>query len=1516
MAGRVNVKFVVLLSVLLVAVAAGVGTLAALIIFKSGEDLARLGDAKMAEGDYAAAENLYSRAVNHDPYNAEWLRKWRSALERYVPATQREFENEYHVNYRMLHRQLALADLEDTEAQRDYLELLYQQLMFGRYSRQGYEALATEAETFIKYHQSRRPDDLSWQWLRRYRGLPVVRRVAAGGLPPDDQVELARMDLEAAIASDPNDYDSAEGLVIFSLENARRSRNSGRPDLAAEHEAAALAVIDAFLEQAGARSTARLSGLALRTQVRIGAEGNARASSRNAQDDVAAEHVPETEAIFAEAERLDPSTLDFWTLDRLRRLELTVTPDSRGKRTLRLVDAALGARPQDANLLSLKAELLAGQDALEEAIETYGLILDQPNKPVSFEGYVLLARKIDALHSQASLCLRGADTAQDAAEREAWLARAKDRRSALAMQVPDDTPQLLMIDGKMRLIERDFVGAQAILQRYNDATGSSDPEGLWLAAVAARKLDQPGAVKQRLEKLLELAPDAPNALLLLADVEADLRNYQRALGLYRRYLARMPENTAVAERITSIEKMIGIAEIDDPVEAALIRAMRLYEGSETEPADPAAALAVLNEAVDRHGPHPRLSIELARLRVETGDIPGARAAVDAALHASPEDEPLRRMAAALRADSAVDVFASLIDQSERSELRKYIARYQLFSSHGEAEKADAEIRRAAAIAPEDPFVVDVLFTRAIAGGDTGEAKRLAEIAARTNADRVDGLTFRARLEAFEGRRDAAVGTLTEATRRDPMNASVWRLLARQQLAMGRGQAALTAYARALEIRPNDVPVILEQLRVLLQMERLNEALDAARRSEVYARGNEEFVDILLDLEAAVGDRAVALKRRERISRQRPDDRRNRLALAGLYIDAGRWAEARSLLDALRAEVNDRTLVTLMARWHADQGNIEAARRAFVDFIAELPPEDRLEGYLALGQFMMQRGQTETALRAFEQAREHQSPGELEADKALANSLLLTGNPDAAADVYKRVIDGGGDTDGTYRKRYTEALTRAKRYEEAELAIASIPNAEADYQTVLLRSEILLGRGQASQARQLLEQAVSRWPDEPMVYLKRAQALALEPELRRDAIADLDRALQLRPDFWQALRVRAQLLMQMDRIDDALRDLRASIRANPAMDELRAALIAELLRLDRIDEAMGVAEEAFRARPNDLTLRVSTAELFVRAGAMPQAAQIYRAALARSGEVAIAQRLLEILLTQQPIALAEAEQVLAEHRPLVEGDPGLLLARARVFAERGQLSGSRRDALRSLTLLERKPDLMMTWYSNVRNIFKNDSDLLAFLDEVARQPGFLDWATLFRARAILSDPRQSSESLRLFDALLARNPETPLRFAALRAKAGVLYDAERYEEALAAWRLALEIDPGSWQLKNNIAFTLAKHLNRATEALPLAQEAVRTADGNPEVMDTLGLTLLALGRPEDAARVLEQAREFARGTPIMAAVSIHLATAKLDLGDKAGARELVQELQAALERGLKLNDQYTRELQDLAEWVKE
>ena len=127
MASRVNVKFVVILSTVLVLVAAGTGFLAYKVVFKSAADLAAAGDAKMASGEIRAAELLYSKAVNKDPYNSELLLKWENALEQWTPETDRELQNEFRNTYVLLRRQLALSDNHtNIDYQIEYADLLWQ----------------------------------------------------------------------------------------------------------------------------------------------------------------------------------------------------------------------------------------------------------------------------------------------------------------------------------------------------------------------------------------------------------------------------------------------------------------------------------------------------------------------------------------------------------------------------------------------------------------------------------------------------------------------------------------------------------------------------------------------------------------------------------------------------------------------------------------------------------------------------------------------------------------------------------------------------------------------------------------------------------------------------------------------------------------------------------------------------------------------------------------------------------------------------------------------------------------------------------------------------------------------------------------------------------------------------------------------------------------------------------------------------------------------------------------------
>ena len=109
MASKVNTKFVIILVGAIVALAVGVGGLAAYSLRMSGERNIAAGDQLVLEaeelragGDEAEAiekindaASQYGRAVNKDPSRRDWLLQWRDTLLRPIPEKDVEYRKQY-----------------------------------------------------------------------------------------------------------------------------------------------------------------------------------------------------------------------------------------------------------------------------------------------------------------------------------------------------------------------------------------------------------------------------------------------------------------------------------------------------------------------------------------------------------------------------------------------------------------------------------------------------------------------------------------------------------------------------------------------------------------------------------------------------------------------------------------------------------------------------------------------------------------------------------------------------------------------------------------------------------------------------------------------------------------------------------------------------------------------------------------------------------------------------------------------------------------------------------------------------------------------------------------------------------------------------------------------------------------------------------------------------------------------------------------------------------------------------
>ena len=1522
MASRVNVKFVVILSTVLILVAAGTGLLAYKVVFKTAADLAAAGDAKMAAGEIRAAELLYSKAVNKDPYNSELLLKWENALEQWTPETDRELQNEFSGTYVLLRRQLALSDnRSNVEYQIEYADLLWQLATISGFSRAGFESIINACDEQIPYHQTTSPDDASWLPLRRYRGLAHARIKLNGlDLSEEDQ-QQTEDDLLAVLEADPADYNVLETYVAMKQIDATKATELGRRSEADRITQEYTALIDTFLEDNGDDSVSGVQALMLSTQIEFREAASALVAEFGPAatpkiEALTAEYQKTTAALASKLAALDPAEIDREAVLRLYNLESLTDTARKYANVLPIVTQARQTHPNDPLLALTHADILRARGDFEQTFAVLQSVMDRPRLPLGLESVLLIQAKTSAIISQVQTAVEAHTKAESDADKSMWLARAKASRAALAQIVPDTSPAIQLLDARIAVAENDFVTAQRLVTAYNQFTNDTDQDALWLAARVAQQLGQSGNTRSALERILVLNPTMAAANVALAEVEYNLGRLEAARARLLQAQNSNPDDPYVRERLALIEQRLGNREASDPIQGAIFNALRVASGSETQISDVAAATALLDKAITDLGPDPRLFIEKARLEMLARNTEAAQATIQRGLEVHPENADLLRISRGIENSGSIEKAIETIMASDRTDVQKQLAIYGAYLREGDQAQANAALDRAATIAPNDPTVLELLFNRAATAKDIAEAKRIADRARAANADRLDGLSFRARVLLLEGKDQDALAALTQAVASAPNNTQLLGLLAQTQIDLGRTADGITTLRRSLGVRPDDLRTIMNLCKVLSDENRMTEALEVARRSEIYGRADPDFMQMVLTLEGAVGDKASARDRREKILEARPDDYRNRLALIDLYISLGQWDKSATLIEQTRTRGADtegvrEALVSLEARWNAEQNDLDTARRVFAKFIAETPPAERVGPYAALAQFMMQRGSSNAAITAMRQAVPYQADGEFAIDLMLGGTLMRFSRFSEAYQSYKRILDNDPNADTSVKLRLCEALIGMGKVDEAEQILAAIPGGDGDITVSLLRARVALQRNDDRKARALLDTAVSRWPEDYRVWVLRAEAEARVESLIPDALADLNRAIELDPTLAEAHRRRAELLAKLGREDEAIKAWQDAVRLNPTNEELRSALLVTMIRRGMEAEAVQAAEEWFERRPRDAQHRTRIAELFILGGMRRAATDIYLGAFTIDQQPQLVLRLVDLLLGENPARLGEAERVFTEAKSVVVTDPSLMLGRARVFAQTGRMEAAINDCLGSFQLLtDRSADRMAFWFTTMRSVFSNSRETLAFIRQLESQPGAADWAKLFTCRVLITDPATASQGVSQLRTLIDATRNIEVKYSALRALAGEHYFNKDYDQALTVWKQTLALKPTDWQVENNIAFVLAQHLGRPADALPYAESASKHAPNEPEVLDTLGTVYVTLGRPEDAVPLFAQAVSQTRGNPEDAKYMLRHAEALLASKNPAAARVVVAEVQGLLDRGRQLDEENQAKLQDL------
>lgn len=399
------------------------------------------------------------------------------------------------------------------------------------------------------------------------------------------------------------------------------------------------------------------------------------------------------------------------------------------------------------------------------------------------------------------------------------------------------------------------------------------------------------------------------------------------------------------------------------------------------------------------------------------------------------------------------------------------------------------------------------------------------------------------------------------------------------------------------------------------------------------------------------------------------------------------------------------------------------------------------------------------------------------------------------------------------------------------------NAEQLYMQIAL---LLSRESDKAAALKVMQGLVARHEREPYAQLSLSQLAALTQNL---ALAEqaAQRALQLKPDWNDALVLRARIQAERGDIKTALAGLRKALASHPKDNELRMNYARLLVQDKRFNEARDQFQRIARVAPDDADVQYALGLLAIDANQSADAARYFKRLLKLGKHEDEARYYLGRIAEDKrlyPEALNWYGQVTeGEHQFDAE------LRIAALLAKRGDLDAAR---ARLHAMQEQNPTLST-------RIILVEAELLA-------------------------NAQRPNDAMALYDQALRNEPENNDLLYARALQAEKLGKLDILERDL---RDILKREPDNALALNALGYTLADRTRRYDEALDLIKHALTQLPNDPAVLDSMGWVQYRLGHHDEALKYLRQAYELNDDAEIAA----HLIEVLWTSGDKSAAGKL-------------------------------
>ena len=1039
--------------------------------------------------------------------------------------------------------------------------------------------------------------------------------------------------------------------------------------------------------------------------------------------------------------------------------------------------------------------------------------------------------------------------------------------------VSEQSPYVAKTQGRLALIDRDYVRAEQLLRSAYDrmlAVGQFDLRTAQSLIDLYGKLKQAGEARKIIRNFLARNPNNPLAMVALAKMKLDSRDYSGAESMLLRALSYndkateeesllTPKALESALRLQAILKVLTGQTKRFPKDmgvvtsyeagVVMVRARQFWlEGRR----DDALAL-VTDVAANTKMRYLPAIVQLVQWFRQIDRADKAQEVYKVA-KATFKERPdiLKQLAFSLEKDPDKRMAYRLeLAEKNTTPLGRALQRATVYWMFDKRAEYIRELKVAEAIEPENPAVVEQLFTMALAQPKAAGADKYLEIAVRNNMDKVGGRIHKARLALAREDMDGAIRLLEESLKLRPRHSLAQASLGACYLAQERYGPARQAFQTAHEYDPSNVKALIGMVVVCEREGQMDERAQWVERAYKFRPNDPAIREAYVQLREDREDPKAVIMHREQILASQPGNLKNLAHLGPLYEEVGQVQKAEGVYrELMRRTGSGPQSLRLLARLLRKTGRDAEARRLLSEYAEKAKDKDKVVAYVIWAEHLERAGDYQVARQKLAKAVELTIDAtETRAYQAAALFESRRGEWAKAAEYQRQVVKRAGSTPGGVAEKALIAyLIEGKQFETARKRIdAALDNDRKNVEMLTLRGLAFYAEGDFARAKQSLDRALSLPSAPPDALVYRAQVYLAMGE-KGLAVEDLKAARRASASAHITIRLVA-IYQSMGDYRGAYNSLRTLLseqpRYSPALS-LAIQLCFSRQMWPELAETIRIARQTY---PREVSFLLDEAQMLQMTGKGDRAVEVLKAALqVFSDSAQINMKLAQILLenARYDEALATAEKI-REHHDLGVRAVALI---AHAYHKKGETTKAESEFQAALTKAPEGPvmgfvlgELGLAYESDSGKGAAQLTKWLPLRPECWQLPRML--SDIFLAEDDYDTARKW-----LKEALsLTKNDQD--RFGVLRQLGLVYQQDENPAKAREYYEKALALSANDMITLNNLAWTLALDLNEIDEGLALAERAYRQGPYNAHALDTYAVILHLKGQLEEAERILRR-----------------------------------------------------------------